>query len=40
MNWATFFAMLARDAHVTRRNVLALLMQTMLQPLLSEPADA
>jgi len=34
MNWTTFFAMLARDAHVARRNVLALLMQTMLQPLL------
>jgi ABC-2 type transport system permease protein len=26
--------MLARDAHVARRNILALLMQTMLQPLL------
>lgn len=34
MNWTTFFAMLARDAHVARRNILALLMQTMLQPLL------
>ena len=34
MNWKTFFAMLARDAHVARRNVIALLLQTMLQPLL------
>jgi ABC-2 type transport system permease protein len=34
VNWTTFFAMLARDAHVARRNVVALLMQTMLQPLL------
>jgi len=34
MNWTTFFAMLARDAHVARRNVIALLLQTMLQPLL------
>ena len=34
MNWTTFFALLARDAHVARRNLLALLMQTMLQPLL------
>ena len=34
MNWKTFFAMLARDAHVARRNVIQLLMQTFLQPLL------
>jgi ABC-2 type transport system permease protein len=34
MNWRTFFAMLARDAHVARRNMLALAMQTMIQPLL------
>lgn len=34
MNWKTFFAMLARDAHVARRNLVALLLQTMLQPLL------
>jgi ABC-2 type transport system permease protein len=34
MNWMTFFAMLARDAHVARRNLVALLMQTMLQPML------
>src|ERR1700683_4388014 len=34
MNAKTFFAMLARDAHVARRNLWALLAQTMLQPLL------
>jgi ABC-2 type transport system permease protein len=34
MNAKTFFAMLARDAHVARRNLGALLAQTMLQPLL------
>jgi ABC-2 type transport system permease protein len=34
LNWKTFFAMLARDAHVARRNALQLLMQTFLQPLL------
>jgi len=34
MNWKTFTAMLARDAHVARRNVLTLVLQTMLQPLL------
>jgi ABC-2 type transport system permease protein len=34
LNWTTFFALLARDAHVARRNLIALLMQTMLQPLL------
>ena len=34
MNAKTFFAMLARDAHVARRNLVALLVQTMLQPLL------
>ena len=27
MNWTTFFAMLARDAHVARRNLPALLTQ-------------
>lgn len=30
----TFFAMLARDAHVARRNSIALMLQTLLQPLL------
>ena len=34
MNWKTFGAMLARDAHVARRNAIQLLMQTFLQPLL------
>ena len=34
MNWKTFFALLARDAHVARRNLIQLLFQTFLQPLL------
>jgi ABC-2 type transport system permease protein len=34
MNWKTFFAMLARDAHVARRNTVPLLLQTFLQPLM------
>src|SRR5271168_2877719 len=34
MNWRTFFAMLARDAHVARRNFVVLLMQTFFQPLM------
>ena len=34
MNWKTFGAMLARDAHVARRNGIQLLFQTFLQPLL------
>jgi ABC-2 type transport system permease protein len=34
LNWKTFFAMLARDAHVARRNLIQLLFQTFLQPLL------
>ncbi len=34
MNWKTFFAMLARDAHVARRNLLPTLLQVLLQPLL------
>ena len=34
MNRKTFFAMLARDAHVARRNFVPLLLQTMLQPML------
>lgn len=34
MNWKTFFAMLARDARVARRNSVPLLLQTMLQPML------
>ena len=34
MNWKAFLAMLARDAHVARRNFVALLSQTFLQPLM------
>ena len=34
MNWKTFRAMLARDAHVARRNAVQLFLQTFLQPLL------
>lgn len=34
MNWRTFAALLARDAHVARRNLGALLVQTLLQPML------
>jgi ABC-2 type transport system permease protein len=34
MNWKTFSAMLARDAHVARRNFLPLLLQNLLQPML------
>jgi ABC-2 type transport system permease protein len=34
MNGKAFLAMLARDAHVARRNVIPLLLQTFLQPLL------
>jgi len=34
MNWKTFLAMLARDAHVARRNFVPLLLQTLLQPML------
>lgn len=34
MNWKTFGALLARDAHVARRNGIQLLLQTFLQPLM------
>lgn len=34
MNWKAFGAMLARDAHVARRNAMQLFLQTFLQPLL------
>jgi len=34
MNWKAFLAMLARDAHVARRNGITLLLQTFLQPLM------
>jgi len=34
MNWKTFAALLARDAHVARRNAVPMLLQNLLQPLL------
>jgi len=34
MNWKAFFAMLARDGRVARRNAMVLLLQTFLQPLM------
>ena len=34
MNWKAFIALLARDAHVARRNMVPLILQTFLQPLL------
>jgi ABC-2 type transport system permease protein len=34
MNLKTFLALLARDAHVARRNIIPLLLQTFLQPLM------
>ena len=34
MNFHTFFAMLARDAHVARRNLVQLAFQTLLQPMM------
>jgi ABC-2 type transport system permease protein len=34
MNWKTFLALLTRDAHVARRNLVPLILQTFLQPLL------
>ena len=34
MNFKTFLAMLQRDAHVARRNFIALLVQTLLQPMM------
>jgi ABC-2 type transport system permease protein len=34
MNFRTFLAMLARDAHVSRRNAITLAFQTLLQPML------
>ncbi len=34
MNWKTFFALLSRDGHVARRNLLPTLLQNLLQPLL------
>jgi len=34
LNWKAFGAMLARDAHVARRNIIQIMFQTFLQPLL------
>jgi ABC-2 type transport system permease protein len=34
LNWKTFFALLSRDAHVARRNVVPLILQTFLQPMM------
>ena len=34
MNWKAFFALLSRDAHVARRNVVPLILQTFLQPMM------
>jgi ABC-2 type transport system permease protein len=34
LNWKAFGAMLARDAHVARRNAVQIMFQTFLQPLL------
>jgi ABC-2 type transport system permease protein len=34
MNWKTFLALLSRDAHVARRNLVPSLLQTFLQPLM------
>ena len=34
MNWKTFYAMLSRDGHVARRNLVPMLMQNLLQPML------
>ena len=34
MNWKTFFALLSRDGHVARRNLIPTLLQNLLQPLL------
>jgi ABC-2 type transport system permease protein len=34
LNWKTFYALLQRDGHVARRNLLPMLLQNLLQPLL------
>jgi len=34
VNWKTFWALLARDGHVVRRNLITMLVQILLQPLL------
>jgi ABC-2 type transport system permease protein len=34
MNWTTFAALLRRDAHVARRNILPVLIQNLIQPMM------
>ena len=34
MNWKTFYALLSRDGHVARRNLVFTLLQNLLQPML------
>lgn len=34
MNWKTFYALLSRDGHVARRNLVPTLVQNLLQPML------
>jgi ABC-2 type transport system permease protein len=34
LNWKTFLALLGRDAHVARRNLVPLILQTFLQPMM------
>jgi ABC-2 type transport system permease protein len=34
MNWKTFLALLSRDAHVARRNILPVLVQNLIQPMM------
>jgi ABC-2 type transport system permease protein len=34
LNWKTFYALLSRDGHVARRNLVFTLMQNLLQPML------
>jgi ABC-2 type transport system permease protein len=34
LNWKTFYALLSRDGHVARRNLIPMLLQNLLQPLL------
>ena len=34
MNWKTFLALLHRDAHVARRNILPVLIQNLIQPMM------
>jgi ABC-2 type transport system permease protein len=34
LNWKTFYALLSRDGHVARRNLLPMLLQNLVQPML------